>query len=409
MSLSEHPLKDELILFGGEFFDGRTTHVYNDLFVYDIKKQVWKRVHTPQPPAPRSSHQAVTVPMRDGELWLFGGEYTSASQSQFYHYNDLYVLHLSTLRWEKQTSTTNGPSGRSGHRMTAAKRQLFLFGGFQDYITTFRYFNDLYSFCLDTFQWSQIKPLGQVPTPRSAAPIVTSQDGASLFILGGYSKQSDEKGTVHTDVYALTQDETNWQCRQVKISGAKPDQRCGSSLHCYLNTCVLFGGVADYDADGIGTTASAFLKKKEADARMRSTFYNDLHRFDLHKLKWYPIEVKSADETGPSSRMNAAMVIKQGILYLYGGLRELDEKKQVSRSSMRTREHRSASLFQYTLGDFYSLNVNKLDGWTCLAPDTKQTDVHIYSESSSDDDDDDGEGKHRLIFLLDMFRLSIYL
>ena len=73
--------------------------------------------------------------MREGELWMFGGEYTSSSQSQFYHYNDLYVLHLSTLRWEKQATSTNGPSGRSGHRMTTAKRQLFLFGGFQDYIT----------------------------------------------------------------------------------------------------------------------------------------------------------------------------------------------------------------------------------------------------------------------------------
>ena len=66
---------------------------------------------------------------------------------------------------------------------------------------------------------------------------------------------------------------------------------------------------------------------------MRSTFYRDLHRFDLHKLKWYPIELKSdkiaGAETGPSARMNAGMVIKQGILYLYGGLRELDEKKQV--------------------------------------------------------------------------------
>ena len=67
---------------------------------------------------------------------------------------------------------------------------------------------------------------------------------------------------------------------------------------------------------------------------MRSAFYNDLHRFDLHKLKWYPVEVKSekaaSNETGPSARMNAAMVIRQGILYLYGGLKELDEKKQVS-------------------------------------------------------------------------------
>jgi hypothetical protein len=32
--------------------------------------------------------------------------------------------------------------------------------------------------------------------------------------------------------------------------------------------------------------------------------------------------------------------------------------------------------------------LNKLDTWTCLYNDIKQTDVHIYSESSSDDDDE---------------------
>ncbi len=101
-----------------------------------------------------------------------------------------------------------------------------------------------------------------------------------------------------------------------------------------MNTCLLFGGVTDHDVDGIGTTASAFLKSKNPETtRMRSAFYNDLHRFDLHKLKWYPIGIKSeksaSAETGPSARMNAAMVIKQGMVFIYGGLKELDEKKQV--------------------------------------------------------------------------------
>lgn len=190
--------------------------------------------------------------------------------------------------------------------------------------------------------------MGQVPSPRSAAPIVTSQDGSTLFIIGGYSKETDDKGVVHTDVFALTQgnsissyvnqirilffsflDETSWQSRSVKVSGTKPELRCGSSLQCYLNTCVLFGGVTDHDIEGIANTASAFLKTTKFDAtRMRSVFYNDLYRFDLNKLKWYPVELKSQDNL-PVSRMNASMAIKQGILYLYGGLRELDEKKQV--------------------------------------------------------------------------------
>ncbi len=58
---------------------------------------------------------------------------------------------------------------------------------------------------MDTFQWTQLKPMGQMPTPRSAAPIVASQDGSTLFIINGYSKEGDDKGVTHTDVFALTQ------------------------------------------------------------------------------------------------------------------------------------------------------------------------------------------------------------
>jgi hypothetical protein len=47
--------------------------------------------------------------------------------------------------------------------------------------------------------------MGQIPTPRSAAPIVASQDGSTLFIIGGYSKETDDKGVVHTDVFSLIQ------------------------------------------------------------------------------------------------------------------------------------------------------------------------------------------------------------
>jgi len=115
----------------------------------------------------------------------------------------------------------------------------------------------------------------------------------------------------------------------------KPELRSGSSFQCYLSNCVQFGGVTDNDVDGIGTTASAFLKNNKREVtRMRSAFYSDLNRFDLTKLKWFPIELKSdktaTNDSGPSARMNAAMVIKQGIVYLYGGLRELDERKQVN-------------------------------------------------------------------------------
>ena len=35
-----------------------------------------------------------------GQLWIFGGEFASPSQSQFYHYKELWVFHLKDKRWE---------------------------------------------------------------------------------------------------------------------------------------------------------------------------------------------------------------------------------------------------------------------------------------------------------------------
>lgn len=46
------------------------------------------------------SLQAVVVPQGGGQLWVFGGEFASPNGEQFYHYKDLWVLHLATHTWE---------------------------------------------------------------------------------------------------------------------------------------------------------------------------------------------------------------------------------------------------------------------------------------------------------------------
>lgn len=44
--------------------------------------------------------QAVVVPQGGGQLWVFGGEFSAPNGEQFYHYKDLWVLHLATNTWE---------------------------------------------------------------------------------------------------------------------------------------------------------------------------------------------------------------------------------------------------------------------------------------------------------------------
>lgn len=69
-SFVSHPDKEELILFGGEFYNGQKTCVYNDLFFYNIPKAEWKLVKSPSGPAPRSGHQMVSVSTDGGQLWV---------------------------------------------------------------------------------------------------------------------------------------------------------------------------------------------------------------------------------------------------------------------------------------------------------------------------------------------------
>lgn len=56
-SLSAHPEKDELILFGGEYFNGQKTLLYNELYTYSIRKDAWTKVDIPNPPPRRCAHQ----------------------------------------------------------------------------------------------------------------------------------------------------------------------------------------------------------------------------------------------------------------------------------------------------------------------------------------------------------------
>ena len=71
------------------------------MFIYNIPRNEWKLLKAPSGAPPRSGHQMVAVAINKGQLWVFGGEYASPTQSQFYHYKDLWVYHMANKRWEK--------------------------------------------------------------------------------------------------------------------------------------------------------------------------------------------------------------------------------------------------------------------------------------------------------------------
>lgn len=196
--------KDEIVFFGGEFFNGQKTEVYGDFYFYNTIKNEWKLVKA-KGPTPRSGAALCSVETEGGQLWLFGGEYQSPSQIQFIHFKDLWVYRLKMKIWEK-VNAANGPSARSGHRMVASKKKLFVFGGFYDNNQTYRYYNDLFVFSLESYTWLNVQVSGSVPSPRSGICFAATNDG-KLIVWGGFSKSPVKKGidrgVTHTDMFTL--------------------------------------------------------------------------------------------------------------------------------------------------------------------------------------------------------------
>ncbi|KAL3512609.1 hypothetical protein ACH5RR_025326 [Cinchona calisaya] len=453
-SLNINPLKEtELILYGGEFYNGQKTFVYGDLYRYDVEKQEWKHISSPNSPPPRSAHQAVAW---KNYLYIYGGEFTSPNQERFHHYKDFWMLDLKTNQWE-QLNYKGCPSPRSGHRMVLYKHKIIVFGGFYDTLREVRYFNDLHVFDLDLFKWQEIKPTPGCmwPSARSGFQFFVYQD--DIYLYGGYSKEvssdkhSSEKGIVHADMWSL--DPRTWEWNKAKKSGMPPGPRAGFSMCVHKKRALLFGGVVDMEMEG--------------DAMM-SLFLNELYGFQLDTQRWYPLELrkdksmkgklkKDQDEkpngvasqnktTGMESEefaansededldSNEANKLESNVSDISCRMKrnvhveniemaiQSDEKslESSSRSAMQISESSEIvkpcgrinscmvvgrdTLYIYggmmevrdqeiTLDDLYVLNLSKLDEWKCIISASESEWVEVSENEDEDEDEDDSENE----------------
>lgn len=423
-----HPLKDqELVVFGGELWNGDTTVAYNDTYLYDVGKQRWAKVDTPVNPSPRSSAQGVVY---KHFLVIHGGEFVSQSQSQFMHFKDVWRFDFKTYVWEELKTLKGGPSCRSGHRMQLWKRQAVVFGGFYDNAQECKYFNDLWilSELEAAGRWRQVSfpTHNDPPHARSGHAMALYQD--SLFVYGGYSSAKfnrfkKSEATVHHDLWTtnLAAEQPVWT--KIRLGGIPPPIRAGVAATCKDKRLLLFGGVVDIEAPG---------------GKMVSSFHNDLFAFHMDTQRFYPLvlqpkkkqsqqvhgskrdtsgglaaelaelklqnagaDISSEDSddeeddydalrgddneapsTGaaaakwssetnrhgqvlPHRRMDAAMCAVGNYLYLFGGQYESGKK-------------------EITITDLFSLNMNVMDSWQPLCLQDLGNTAWVGKDSESD-------------------------
>lgn len=419
-TLTACPNGNHLWSIGGEFFseDGKA-YFYNDVFRYSPEKNEWRKFISPTCPGPRSAHSVVASPVGGGKLFLFGGEFSSLYQNSFHHYRDFWVFDIPSHSWDR-IETKVRPSARSGHRMAMWKHYIVLFGGFYDPGYRTQYLNDTWIFDTQEYKWKQIefKESDRKPPPRSGFSFLPTSDGVVLY--GGYCKEyvkgKRPLGVILDDTWLLriTLDPTTavptfkWEKRRVPSSAHVPSPRAGATMALWSGRGmgVMFGGVTDVERDEEG---------------MESVFWADLYGHHLENSRWTSMNLKRPKKTGsgkkkqvrpvitntadpedseneddktatsqtkticpeqdvddpnltkPIARYNAMLAVLRNTLYIYGGILERGSR-------------------EYTLDDFYTIQLDKLDKYSCLRP--MSTVIPEDVESSSEDESGSGTDSH---------------
>ncbi|KAF3762445.1 galactose oxidase, partial [Cryphonectria parasitica EP155] len=305
---------NQLLLFGGEYFNGALATFFNDLHIYHIDRDVWKTVTSPNAPLPRSGHAWCRGGNQAQYVYLFGGEFSSPKQGTFYHYNDFWRLEPNTREWMRLEPKGKTPPARSGHRMTYFKQYIILFGGFQDTANSTRYLADLWLYDTVNFVWfSPTLPPAQLkPDARSSFTLLPHEQGAVLF--GGYSRVKATTGNaggggggkgkgggggaggarnvlrpmVHQDCFflritppasdasAATPPTVRWE-RRKKPANAPEPKRAGATMAYHKGRGIMFGGVHDVE---------------ESEEGMDSEFFNGLFAWNIERNRFFPLTLR---------------------------------------------------------------------------------------------------------------------
>ncbi|CAI7643653.1 hypothetical protein N7533_005371 [Penicillium manginii] len=443
--------RNELLLFGGEYYDGTLATFFNNLYVYLIDRGEWREVTSPNSPLPRSGH-AWCRGGNTGGVYLFGGEFSSPKQGTFYHYNDFWHLDTATREWTRLETKGKGPPARSGHRMTYYKNYILLFGGFQDTSQQTKYLQDLWIYDCNQFTWYNpiLNAAAQKPDPRSSFSFLPHDTGAVIY--GGYSRVKVSSGggggkqskggpqkmalrpMVHQDTWFLrltppvpeapssAAPTIRWERRKKPANTPNP-ARAGTTMAYHKGRGIMFGGVHDVE-----------LTEEGID----SEFFDTLFAWTTDRNRFFPLGLRRARAPGKKQANQAIKSRNRGkadeeellnnlkALETKQGLRDEDDDEFMRPSAPEAEEpeepkkpavvrfempHRrfnaqlavqDDTLFiyggtfekgdrEFTFDDMYSIDLGKMDGVKEIFYREPENWNLLDEEDSDEDMDDDDE------------------
>ncbi|KAK7443216.1 Kelch repeat-containing protein 3 [Stygiomarasmius scandens] len=388
--------KHYVVLFGGFYDPGMTTRYLNDLWIFNTQEYNWRQVEFRDNeirPSPRSGFSFLSTP--DGII-LHGGyckEHVKGKRPIGIMLDDTWFLKMSlddetirpeaapvtsstkpkssksagqqnkkdplSLKWErrKRPSTAYAPTLRSGCTMAAwtAKNTGVMFGGVTDEDTSEEVLESVFWNDLNGYQWTG--------------------KGRWVSMTLRKPKKSKNKGP-------------KWERQIAKAPGAlttppqfkdmqlDDDQEYADNTEANDNEIIYDSDREDAEGDDEDNDEKKALAKVTSKVQTISIADIQAKRARAEAAARLGVDTDEIDPNDPTltvplPRYNAMLAVLRNTLFIYGGIFEKGSH-------------------EYTLDDFYSIQLDKMDRYVSL----KQSTIVIPDgdvESSSDDDDDDSE------------------
>ncbi len=154
----------EMIMFGGRWHGER----YNTTWILDLETYTWRNlVYENSPPLPREGAPILII-QDSPKMMVYGGYNPGTS-----YLDELWVLDLDQRTWTEYYPDPPHPTARGYCPLLYDKRnnRALFFGGFSSYPGPG--LNDLWQIDLDSIQYTEIIPMGEIPSPRGRFTTIT--------------------------------------------------------------------------------------------------------------------------------------------------------------------------------------------------------------------------------------------
>ncbi|CAO1626165.1 unnamed protein product [Sympodiomycopsis kandeliae] len=430
-----------LWLFGGEFASPKQTsfHHYRDLWVFSIANKTWERIDTKTRPSARSGHRMV--------LWrqylvLFGGFIDTGARTTYLQ--DLWMFDTSQYKWfEIPQNDLKRPPARSGQSLLSTPEGVVLYGGYcKRYVKGQRTqgvaLEDAWFLKITPqadgsllpantpqggkIEWDKRRKVGYAPGPRSGCTMALWGNKNMGVLFGGVMDREDDEesmeSVLYDDLFGYNLGGTGrWV--SLNLRKKKKQQATGGKKKREKAAAAAAAAAAKQAEIEARIREQQEEEGEEAQDSMSSDSDDDTEAGEKQARKPLSASISSIQQESPSTsgrstpqpvtpvqqapipaadddddpelsrplvRFNVMLAIQRNTLYLYGGIHETSDR-------------------EYTLDDFYILQLDKLERWVRLREckieglewnesDDEDDDSDDDSEDSDSDSEDEGEGEN---------------